>query len=929
MKNKPKFLIFDGNAIVHRSFHALPPTMTTKTGEQVNAVYGFANFLLKSIKEFKPKYCAVSFDLKGPTFRHEEYKEYKATRAKAPQELYDQFERVKEIVRILNIPIYEVAGFEADDVIGTTTKLVDSDIDAIIVTGDMDAIQLVNESTFVYAMSRGISESVLYDIAAVRARYEFDPIQLIDYKALRGDTADNIPGVRGIGEKTGTELIKEFGDIETLYEAIDKKDLDKLKNLKARTIELLVEHKDTAFLSKRLATIRTDVPFDFNLDACRFGDFQLQPAVDLFASLEFRSLLPRLKELCDDKTPVSETTTKVQKSEDKPVYKAIKTNYQLINSEADFKKFLTDLKKQEAFACDLKAAGSDNWNDSILGMSFSWQDGEGYFVNLAGVNSASLFSTDSKAAWLKELRAVLADPQIKKYGHDIKSTLKFLWCNDSDLQGINFDVMIASYLLNSDSNKHSLADLALREFNLEKISSEELLGKGKTKINWEQVALEKLAIYASEEADLIWRLSSKLRPILEQEELSSIFDDMEIPLTTVLGRMENHGVLLDQDYLHKLDKQTDKDLTKLTKKIYELAGRDFNINSVQQLRTVLFEDLDISTQGIAKTKTGHSTGADELAKMKDAHPIVPLILEYRELSKLSSTYIKALPKLINPKTDRLHTCYNQTIAATGRLSSINPNLQNIPMRTDLGRQMRKGFVAPKGSVLLALDYSQIELRLAAHMSGDVTMIETFKAGGDIHRATAAKIAGISLEDVTKEIRSTAKAINFGLLYGQGPHGLSQTAGISYPEAKTFIDAYFANFSSVKKYMEEVVKEAKATGYVKTLFGRKRYLPEINSSVMMMAKAAERAAINAPIQGTNADMVKVAMIAIDKLIENDYQGQVKMIMQVHDELVFEINKSLVKEFVELIKPIMENVIKLSVPVVVDAKAGENWEEMEKV
>ena len=929
MKNKPKFLIFDGNAIVHRSFHALPPTMTTKSGEQVNAVYGFANFLLKSIKEFKPKYCAVSFDLKGPTFRHEEYKEYKATRAKAPQELYDQFERVKEIVRILNIPIYEVAGFEADDVIGTTTKLIDSDIDAIIVTGDMDAIQLVNESTFVYAMSRGISESVLYDIAAVRARYEFDPIQLIDYKALRGDTADNIPGVRGIGEKTGTELIKEFGDIETLYKAIDKKDLDKLKSLKARTIELLVEHKDTAFLSKRLATIRTDVPFDFNLDACRFGDFQLQPAVDLFASLEFRSLLPRLKELCDDKTPVSETIAKVQKSEDKPVYKAIKTNYLLINSEADFKKFLTDLKKQEAFACDLKAAGIDNWNDSILGMSFSWQDGEGYFVNLAGVNSASLFSTDSKASWLKELLTVLADPKIKKYGHDIKSTLKFLWCNDSDLQGINFDVMIASYLLNSDSNKHSLADLALREFNLEKISSEELLGKGKTKINWEQVALEKLATYASEEADLIWRLSSKLRPILEQEELTSIFDDMEIPLTTVLGRMENHGVLLDQDYLHKLDKQTDKDLTKLTKKIYELAGRDFNINSVQQLRTVLFEDLDISTQGIAKTKTGHSTGADELAKMKDAHPIVPLILEYRELSKLSSTYIKALPKLINPKTDRLHTCYNQTIAATGRLSSINPNLQNIPMRTDLGRQMRKGFVAPKGSVLLALDYSQIELRLAAHMSGDATMIETFKAGGDIHRATAAKINNVSPEEVTKEMRSAAKAINFGLLYGQGPHGLAQITGISYADAKKFIDAYFTSFSSIKNYMDQVLVEARSLGYVKTLLGRKRYLPDIKSSVMMIAKSAERAAINAPIQGTAADMIKLAMIKVDAMLEDKYAGKVKMIMQVHDELVFEVNKSLVSELTAAIKPLMENVLELSVPILVDAKVGENWEEMEPI
>jgi len=919
MKNKPKFLIFDGNAIIHRSFHAMPPTMTTKTGEVVNAVYGFSSFLLKAIKEFKPAYVAVSFDLKGPTFRHEEYAEYKATRVKAPQELYDQFDRVKEVVRTLNIPIYEIEGFEADDVIGTVAHLIHDKIDTIIVTGDMDAIQLVDDSTFVYTMSRGISESVLYDESAVRARYQFDPIQLIDYKALRGDPSDNIPGVKGVGEKTATELIKEFGDIENLYNLITHNSQLVTDNIKPRILDLLKEHKDTAILSKRLATIRRDTPIDFNLENCRFGRFDLHRALDLFTELEFRSLLPRLKELAEDTT---EPEVKFERDE-------LKADYKLIDTDAKFKKFITELKKQKSFAFDSETTGLDNFSDPLLGMSFSWSAGEAYFVNLAGLNSGSLFAGTTNSTWLKQIAEILANAKIKKYGHNIKFDLKAVWSAGLDLQGIAGDSMIASYLLNPDNRQHSLEALALRELNFEKISKDELLGKGKAKINFNQVPLDKLALYASEDVDIAWRLTEKLNADLKYAELLKLYQEVELPLITVLARMENHGILVDKDYFHGLDKTIDKELAKLTNAIYELAGQEFNINSVQQLRQVLFEDLAISTKGIGKTKTGHSTGADELEKLKDAHPIIPLITEYRELAKLSSTYIKALPKLVNPKTGRLHTSYNQTIAATGRLSSTNPNLQNIPMKTDLGRQIRKGFVAPKGRVLLALDYSQIELRLAAHMTGDPTMIETFKTGGDIHRATAAKINNVKLEEVTSDMRRAAKAINFGLLYGQGPHGLATTAGITYLEARAFIDAYFTNFAKVKNYMEQVVVEAKEKGYVETLLGRRRYLPEINSSVIMLAKAAERSAINAPIQGTAADMIKVAMIEVDKMLEKEYQGKVKMILQVHDELVFELDKSLVSEVTAKIKPLMENVLKLTVPIEVDAKVGENWEEMESL
>lgn len=923
MKNKPKFLIFDGNALVHRSFHALPPTMTTKSGEQVNAVYGFANFLLKAIKEFRPTYCAVTFDLKGPTFRHVEYEAYKATRVKAPQELYDQFDRVKEIVRILQIPIFEVSGFEADDVIGTLADQLGRQVDTIIVTGDMDAIQLVDDSTFVYAMSRGISDSVLYDTKAVRARYGFEPLQLIDYKALRGDTSDNIPGVKGIGEKTGTELVKTFGSLETLYQALDSND-PKLASFTPRILDLLKTGHDSAVLSKRLATIRRDAPIDFHLDNCRFGSFSLAPALELFTELEFRSLLPRLKELTtDNSTPiVKDQSAKATTKKPELVWVG---DYQLVNDSSSFDNLLSQLSAQTALAIQPIFAEGDD----LLGLSFCWQDGLAYFLALPDQQSSTLFAAPTSPDYLKALAPVFANAHIKKYAHNLKVLIKTLADRDLILAGAVGDVLIASYLLNPDSNKHELADLAAAEFALDKISGESLLGKGKSKLTWRQLSLEQVTSYAGQEADLIWRLTTILEARLTAEQLTSVYQDLDLPLSQVLARMESQGIILDLDYWDKLDRETDRDLAKLTKAIYKQAGRDFNINSIQQLRSVLFTDLGLSTQGISKTKTGFSTGAEELVKLRDLHPIVPLILDYRELAKLSSTYIKALPKLVDQATSRLHTSYNQTIAATGRLSSINPNLQNIPMRTEVGRRLRRGFIAPDGSALLSLDYSQIELRLAAHMSGDPTMIETFRAGGDIHQATAAKINNIELGEVTKDMRSAAKAINFGLLYGQGPHGLAQVTGLSYADAKKFIDAYFANFASIKNYMDGLVAQARAQGFVETLLGRKRYLPNINSKIVMLAKAAERAAINAPIQGTAADMIKLAMIKIDQLIQSQYADRVKMLLQVHDELVFELPKNLVTEFATAIKPLMENVLDLSVPIVVDAKVGENWEEMTKL
>jgi len=930
-KTKPKFLVFDGNALVHRSFHALPTTMTTKDGEIVNAVYGFASFLLKAIKEFKPAFVAVTFDLAAPTFRHKQFADYKAKRVKAPDELYAQLDRVKEVVRAFNIPIYEASGFEADDCIGTITALAGNQVDTIIVTGDMDTLQLINSSTFVYTMSRGLSDSLLYDEKAVRERYGFGPEAQIDYKALRGDPSDNIPGVKGVGEKTATDLIKLFGSVDKLYQAIEKADA-KLNDIKPRILDLLKTHKHEALLSKDLATIRINAPIKFKLDDCRFGNFDEEKIINLFSHLEFRSLLNRLKDL-----PVKDKTAKADGKFDR---NQKNFDYKLVDNQKAFEEFLKLLKKQKAFAWDTETDSLDEINANLLGMSFCWQEGQAYFLKLrtksatAKTSQGNLFTKneDIKSKhhpWLKNLKPILENEQIKKYGHNLKFDIKVLASHDITIRGVEFDSMIAAYLLNPDNRQHNLDAVVFNELSFTKISKTDLLGEGRQKIDFTQVPTEKLSLYACEDADFAYRLVKVLSKKLKQEKLADLFNDLEMPLIEVLAKIELNGILIDPAYFKILDKKLDTELKKLQTKIWDSAGVNFNINSVQQLRTILFEKLKISTVGVGKTKTGLTTNAAALEKLKGEHKIIELLLDYRELNKLSTTYVKALPALINPTTGRVHTSFNQSVAATGRLSSTEPNLQNIPIKTDWGRQIRRGFVADKGKILASLDYSQIELRLAAHFSGDPTMIKAFQDGADIHLATASAINGVGLDKVTKEMRSAAKAINFGLLYGQGPHGLAQTAGLSYTEAKKFIDQYFKNFSHIKKYIDEALKQAREEGYVETILGRKRWLPEINSSVAMIAKAAERVAVNAPLQGSSADIIKLAMIKIDNLINKKFGDEIKLILQVHDELVFEMDKNLVKSVVPTLQEIMCSVVKLKVPLVVDAKIGDNWDEMKSL
>jgi DNA polymerase I len=947
---KEKLIIIDGNALIHRSFHALPPTMTTKKGEMANAVYGFATVLLKALKEFKPGYVVLTLDMAGPTFRHQQYKEYKATRVKAPDDLYAQIPRVRELAEAFAIPVFAESGFEADDLIGTITKLVDGKIEKYIVTGDLDTLQLIDDSTKVYTMSRGLSDSVLYDAKVVVERFGLVPAQMIDYKALRGDPSDNIPGVKGIGEKTASDLLKEFKTLDGVYKNINS------PKIKDRVRELLREHKDDAYLSKDLATIKRDVKIKFDLEQAKFGNINQEEIVKLFSDLEFKSLLPRVHSLFD--SAITHPVLPFQKGKgleneierqdkferDKKMFK-----YVLVDDEKKFADFINKLSKQKKFVFDTETSGFDPLVADLLGISFCWKETEAYYVNMAkktglprrphslptgrqarNDKQGSLFSgVEKKEAnpWLEELRPIFENKKIEKYGHNTKFDYRVMKNNGIVVENVAFDTMVASYLLNPGTRQHNLDAVTFTELGFEKISKDDLLGTGKNKIIFSEVEIEKLYLYSCEDADFTWRLVNKLSAQLKEQGMDKLFQEIEMPLITVLAGMEDNGICVDKKFLANLSKEMEKRIKELEKKIYKLAGKEFNIKSTQQLRDILFETLEISSFNIGKNKTGFSTAADELDKLKDAHPIIRLIQEYRELAKLTSTYVDALPELINNNTGRLHTSFNQTITATGRLSSTEPNLQNIPVRTDLGREIRKAFTTKEGYTILSLDYSQIELRLAAHMSGDRKMIAAFINKEDIHTATAAAINGVSLDQVTKEMRREAKATNFGILYGQGPHGLAQTADIPYDRAREFIENYFKVYKDVKKWIEKTISNAKEDGYVETLFGRRRYLPEINSSVVMVRKQAERMAVNTPLQGTAADMIKIAMIKAATEIAVEYKAEdVKMILQVHDELLFEVKDGLTAVVGVRMQKIMEEVIKLKVPVVVEASIGENWGEL---
>lgn len=920
--NLQRYMLIDGNALIHRGYHAIPH-LTSKSGEATNAVYGFTMILLKALKDIKPTHIACTFDLAGPTFRHEQYKEYKATRVKADQELYDQIPRVKEVVRALNIPIFEKSGFEADDCLGTLAigiHKLDPEAEVLIVTGDLDTLQLVNHKIKVYTMRKGITDTVIYDARAVRERYGLNPEQMVDYKALRGDPSDNIPGVKGIGEKGAADLIRQFGSFENLFKQIKTKTAGEL-NLKPRIFNLLKEQEGQARQSFQLSQIILDMPLDVSLPKYDFDSVHQKQTFELFKALEFRSLLNKLPGAENGNTAVAirSNSHENEQPQEKPRPESDigKQDYLLLDTREKLAVALQNLQTARVLCVDTETTGLNSLEAELVGIGLCAKPGEAYFVPAAlALGSA-------------EVKQLLANPSIPKVGHNLKFDLEVLKAHGLGLSPLGFDTMIASYLLNAGTRQHGLDSLAFNELGYQMQGIEELIGKGKGQITMAEVPVEKVSWYCGEDVDMTLRLMEVFEPKLKQERLEKIFQEIEMPLVSVLAGMETAGIKLDAKVLNRLSGEAEVAIKDLENEIYKLTGQEFNINSPKQLKEVLFERLGLLPVENRKTKTGLSTSADNLEKMLDQHPVIPKILEYRELAKLQSTYLLALPELASKKDGRIHTSYNQTVAATGRLSSTDPNLQNIPVRGEgLGSEVRKAFVAEKGCKFLSVDYSQIELRVVAHLAQDEKMLSVFKSGEDIHEKTAMEIFGLPADQVTKDMRRDAKTINFGILYGVSSFGLSaRISDMSRVEAKEYIQKYFAAYPKVEEYIEQVKFQVNQEGFVKNELGRLRKFPEIKDSRWQIRAAAERAAVNFPIQSLAADVIKVAMINIAKeLADTD---ECRMLLQVHDELLFEVKDGEVEKWAQKLITIMETSIKLSVPVTVEAKVGDNWGVMEKL
>lgn len=903
VKKKKKLLIIDAHALIHRAFHAIPP-LSTKKGQQVNAAYGFLLIVIRALKDLKPTHVAIAFDSPGKTFRHDIFPEYKANREAPPEELISQFPIVREIVDEFGFQSFALKGYEADDLIGTICAQFDhSEVDTIIATGDMDLSQLIDDDTKLLKPHKGVKETELFDARALKDKLGITPLQVTDYKGLRGDPSDNIPGVRGIGEKGATQLLQEFGDIEGIF-----KNLDKITGRNRKPLEGAHEE---ALLSKELATIAQDAPIDFSLEKTELARYDQSRIQKLIQKYEFTSLLAQINSL-----PGFEVQEGLfAKPEDKAaaLKKRAGFDYVLIDTDAALKKLCQDLKQQKMIAFDTETEGLNPLLDPLVGISISYKEKTGVYVPCPD-------GTVPPA-----LAKIFENDKIKKTAHNAKFDIKVLHHAGVAVQGLAFDSMIASFILNSGSRGHGLDHLAFTECGHEMQPITELIGKGKSQITMNEVPVEDVSWYACEDADFTWRLYTIFSERLKKEGMQELFDRFELPTIAVLAKVEETGVRIDEDFLADMSKTLHKRIRTLEKNIQKEAGVEFNVASSTQMRDVLYDTMGLATEGIKKGKTGYSTAASELEKLRDAHVIIPMIEEFRELSKLTSTYIDTLPKLVNPNTKRIHTSYSQTIAATGRLSSNDPNLQNIPIRTELGREIRKAFVADRGKRIVALDYSQIELRVVAHLSGDKMMTAAFQNGEDIHTQTASALNEVAARDVTKDMRRNAKAINFGILYGMGVQGIQRDSGVTRDEARDFLDKYFEIHSGIATYIERIKEETRQNGYAQTLFGRRRPLPDINSSSRLVASAAERAAVNMPVQGTAADIMKLAMIEVHNAIEAE-EIHATMLLQVHDELVFEIHAGNVPTEAKKIRAIMENVIALDVPLIVDVEVGTNWGEL---
>lgn len=901
---KPLLVLFDGNALIHRAFHALPPLTVSKTGEMVSAVYGFALMLLKVINELKPTHYAIAFDMKAPTFRHQLFHEYKAHRPPTPDELINQLGRVRELVEAFRIPIFELEGYEADDVLGTLShQASQQDIDTVIVSGDADTMQLVSPRVRVlYPKPRGsFSDTMLYDEAAVIQKYSLKPEQIADFKALKGDPSDNIRGVPGIGEKTAVKLLQQFSSIEQIYEHIDEVAPAKLQTI-------LRENEAIARQSKELATIVTQTPVTLNLDECQVSQYDRQRVTELLRELEFASLLPRLPQIEAEKLAEVET-------------RPPQGDYHTVNTTPALDELVNRLSAAKSFALDIETTSLDPMSAQLVGISLSPAPGEAYYIPVGHIGLGQVEQLPLEMV-IDRLKPPLEDNALAKLTHNGKYDTTVLAEYGIAVKNLTFDSMLAAYLLGEKSL--GLKALAFSKLAIEMTPIADLIGSGAKQIPMSQVEIARASDYACADADMTGRLKAMLEPELHQQGLWQLFAEVELPLMPVLVRMERNGVALDIELLRQMSHRLGEQLLKLETEIYNSVGHQFNINSPQQLSTVLFDELRLLPQ--RKTKTSYSTGAAVLEELRGIHPVIEFILNYRQLSKLKSTYIDALPSLVNPKTKRVHTSFNQTRTATGRLSSSEPNLQNIPIRGELAKEVRQAFIAPPGSYLLAADYSQIDLRALAHLSQDNSLLDAFHHDEDIHAATAAQVFCAEPTEVTPDMRRVAKTVNFGVIYGMSDYGLEQATGLSREEAAQFIAAYFEKYPGVKKYLESTKEQARKLGFVQTILGRRRSIPEINSSNRQVREAAERMAINMPVQGTSADIIKVAMINLDREIEKR-RLKSKMLLQVHDELIFEVPEAELEEMRQLAPEIMSTALKLSVPLKVDIKIGKNWGEME--
>jgi len=902
-REKKTVYLIDGSALFYRAYFAFirNPLINSK-GENTSATFGFVNSLLKLLREENPDYLAVVYDSHKPTFRHEMYDKYKSNRVKMPEELAEQLPRIEEVVKALNIPSYALDGYEADDIIGTIAKKAeDENYEVWCVTGDKDFFQLVSDNVKIYYPPRSTTSKPLkMGREEVKEKFGVYPELVIDKLALMGDSSDNVPGIPGIGPKTADNLLNQFKSLDNILVGYE--------NIKSKGVRQKVSSNiESAKLSKELVTINTQVPVDFKIDEMKRQPANLETAKKLFFELEFTTLLKQIM----PETDLPEGTDKEHPDKE--------ADYKTVTSISELKNLVIKLSTLKEIAIDTETTSLNALEAELVGISISEKAGSGYYIPVG--HSSDIDKNLPLDETLSLIKSLFENKKVQKFGQNLKYDIEILNRYGIDINPVSFDTMLASYVLDPSARRHSLSFLALKHFDYEMKPITDLIGSGKKQKSFATVPISDATFYAAEDADITYRLRGVLAPQIDDFEMNNLYYNIELPLIKVLVSMEEAGVRINSDFLSMLSVHMEEKINSIKSEVYEIAGGEFNINSTQQLSHVLFDKLGLPTKGKTAKKTGYATDVKVLEELALIHPFPKLILDYRQFTKLKNTYIDAIPKLINPHTGRVHTSFNQTITATGRLSSTDPNLQNIPVRTEEGREIRKAFIPRDNDhLLLVADYSQIELRILAHYSKDTGLIKAFEEKEDIHARTAAEVYEIKINDVTPEMRRAAKTANFAVIYGVSAFGLAQQTELDLDGAKNFIDRYFERYPGIKEYMEKTKKLAREKGFVTTLFNRRRYLPEINDKNYAVRQFAERTAINTPIQGTAADMIKVAMIKI--------QGKIvgmrsKMILQVHDELVFDTHKDEIDSLKKIVKHSMEHAVKLIVPIIVDIGTGNNW------